>query len=470
MNAAALRLWFLSLAALFAASCTSLRLQPDQRELAADAVPEHFAEGLPTVTPGVRWWEDFGSAELNHLMDLAFQGNLDVAQAWARVRQAEFQAVQANADGRIQATGSASADATRVRGDSSKSFGLGLALSYEVDLWGRIRASANAAELAAQASEQDVQGTALALSGTLAQTWLDYRTALARIAVVENQIDTGQKQLELLQMQQRQSISDAVDVLQQRQQIASLASSLPPLRESQAALELQLRLLLGLPPYAPLDLAAEELPAMPEALALGLPSRLLEQRPDIRAAWFRLRAQEWTVTQTEAARLPTFDLTGSGSYGADRLENLFDNWALNLAGGLAAPLLDGGRRKAASEQAAALADERFLAYRQTVLAALHEVADALAREHWRRVYLERLEEELRLATETLQETQRRYRSGLSDYLPVLTALASQQKTELALVGARADLLGNRIDLCRAIGGQLLPTDLETTTTNSGDGK
>lgn len=469
MTAAALRPCILCLAALFAASCTSLRLQPTHRELAADTVPEHFAEALPAVVPEVRWWEELGSEELSRLMATAFAGNLDVAQAWARLRQAEAQTVQTAAAGKLQATGSTSAGTTRVRDDESKSFGLGLALSYEIDLWGRIRAGERAAGLAAEASGQDVQATALALSGTLARTWLGHRATQARIAVVENQIATSQKQLELLQVRQRQALSNAVDVLQQRQQIAALASSLPALRESQAALGLQLRLLLGLPPQAPLELAAAaDLPAMPGALALGLPSRLLEQRPDIRAAWLRLRAQEWTVVQAEAARLPALNLTGSGSYGADRLEDLFDNWALNLAGSLAAPLLDGGRRKAAGEQAAALADERFLAYRKTVLAALHEVADALAREQWRRAYLERLDEELRLATETLEETQRRYRSGLSDYLPVLTALASQHKAELALVGARADLLANRIDLCRAVGGQVLSVDAAPATTNSGD--
>lgn len=471
MKATALRPWIACLAVLFTVSCTGLRLEPTHRELAADAVPANFAGDGPAVTPDVRWWEELGSPELNRLMDAAFRGNLGVAQAWARLRQAEAQTVQAEAAGKIQATGNTSASTTRVRGDSSKNVGLGLSLSYEADLWGRIRASARAAELATQASGQDVQATALALSGSVAQTWLGYRAAQARIAVVENQIATSQKQLELLQVRQRQALSNAVDVLQQRQQIAALASSLPTLRENQGALGFQLRLLLGLPPQAPLDLAAEGLPAMPEALALGLPSRLLEQRPDIRAAWFRLRAQEWTVVQAEAARLPALNLTGAGNYAAEHLENLFDNWALNLAGSLTAPLLDGGRRKAASEQADALADERFLAYRSTVLAALHEVADALAREQWRRVYLERLEEELRLAGETLEETQRRYRSGLSDYLPVLTALAAQQRAELALVSARADLLGNRIDLCRAVGGQVLPAATDPTTKpSSGDGE
>jgi NodT family efflux transporter outer membrane factor (OMF) lipoprotein len=340
--------------------------------------------------------------------------------------------------------------------DSSNSFSLGLSAAYEVDLWGRIRASVNSADVAAQASEQDVQATALALSGSLAKVWLQYRSALARVAVTEGQIETGNKYLDLLRVRQRKSLSDHVDVLQQQQQVASLQSSLPPLRESLASLGLQLRYLLGRPPQAPLELGTGGLPDLPAELAVGVPARMLAERPDVRGAWLTLRAQEWTVTEAEADRLPALSLTGASSFNSPRFETLFSNWILNLATGLTAPLVDGGRRRAVVTQQQALADERFLDYRDTVLTALHDVADALSRETWKRAYLTRLDAELRLAQQTLDETQRRYRNGLSDYLPVLTALSSLEKVELGMVSARADLLSNRIDLYQAVGGQLLP--------------
>ncbi len=461
-------------------SCARLRPQVAHRELPADAVPASFGE-VPAVPVPARWWEEFGSPELNRLMDEAFAGNLNVAQAWARLRQVQAQARQAAADGKLHLTGSGEAGTSLARRetngslgrDSSNSFSLGLAASYELDLWGRIQASDQAATLAAQASEQDVQTTALALSGTLAATWLQYHYTLARIAVVEGQIDTGRKYLELLQVRQRKSMSDAVDVLQQQQQVASLESSLPPLHETVASVGLQLRYLLGRLPESPLDLTTGGLPELPPTIAVGVPARLLEQRPDIRAAWLRLRAQEWTVVEAQADRLPAITLSGSGSFSSAAIDQLFNTWALNLASSLTAPLVDGGRRRAAVDQAQALADERFLAYRDTVLAALHEVADALVREQWKREYLARLGTELRLATETLDETQRRYRSGVSDYLPVLTALSSQQKAELARVAALADLLSNRIDLCQAVGGQVVPDPATATTATEpipGDGE
>jgi NodT family efflux transporter outer membrane factor (OMF) lipoprotein len=460
--------------AMMVVSCATMpplrRPVPHHRELAEATVPEAFAATTPTVAAKERWWQEFGSDELNRLMDEAFAGNLDVSRAWARLRQAQAQASRATAAGKLQIVGSADASTKRVRQetngssdrDSSNSFSLGLVASYEVDLWGRIRAGVQSAELAAQASERDAQATALVLSGNLAKAWLQYRSAMARIAVVEGQIETGRKYLELLRVRQRKSLSDTVDVLQQQQQVASLESALPPLRESLASLGLQLRYLLGRPPQAPLELGRGGLPEMPADLALGVPARMLAERPDIRAAWLRLRAQEWSVTEAEADRLPALSLTGTGSFSSPRFESLFSNWVLNLASSLTGPLMDGGRRRAVVRQENALADERFLDYRDTVLGALHEVADALSRETWKREYLTRLDAELRLARQTLDETQRRYRNGLSDYLPVLTALSSLEKVELGMVSARADLLSNRIDLYKAVGGQLVSAAPATT--------
>jgi len=452
----------------FLASCANFpalrRPVPVHRALAPGAMPTAFAADAPAVPVPERWWEEFGSEELNRLMGEAFAGNLNVARAWARLRQAEAQETTAASAGKLQLFGGAGAGISRSRReangsserDTSNSFSLGLSASYELDLWGRIRASSRSAELARQASAQDVQATALGLSASLAQTWIGYRTAQAQLRVVGEQIDTGRKYLELLQVRQRKSLAANVDVLQQKLQVASLERVLPPIQERAASLALQLRYLLGRPPHAPLELEVGDLPDLAAAVTLGLPAEMLARRPDIRAAWFRLRSQEWAVAATEAERLPAVSLTGSSSYASATFEKLFENWALNLATSLTAPLLDGGRRKAAVVREKAQADERFLDYRETVLGALHDVADALSNERWKRQYLVRLETELRLATETLDEAQRRYRKGLSDYIPVLNALSAKQRVELAVVSARADLLSNRVGLNQAVGGHVLP--------------
>ena len=450
--------------ALLLSSCTtltgSLRPQPAQRQLPAGDLPQAFAPPAPTVTPPERWWESFDSSELNALMDSAFSGNLSVAQAWARLRQARAQSIGTASDGKLQLTGAAEPSTTKTHDDmsgddSSNKFTGWLSATYEIDLWGRIKANSQASKLEVLASEEDVRATALLLSGQIADTWLQIKTAQAKLGVFKKQIATSRQSLDLLKMRQRKGLSASVDVLQQQQLVASLESGLPPLRESVATLRLQLAYLLGRSSDDGLTTGSASLPELPKLPSPGLPSSLLENRPDIRAAWLRLQSQEWTTVAARANRLPALKLIGTSTVNSSSVNTLFDNWALNLAANLTAPLLDGGQRKAEATRNRALADETFLAYRDTVLTAVTEVNDALVRERWKQSYLQRLETESAYATQTLEETRRRYRKGMSEYLSVLTALSSQQATERSLIAARADLLNNRIALYKALGGDWL---------------
>ena len=474
---AAMRLLVLPLAlpfvALLLVSCTlrhPFQLHPEPRpDAAADMVPQSFEAGTTKVAPPERWWESFQSTELDDLMNAAFAGNLQLASAWTRLRQAEALVRMARAEGRLQASGSASGNKTErrstVMGDSSvresHSGTLGLSLSYEVDLWGRIRASSEAALQRAKATRYDVDASALMLSGQVADTWLRLKSAQNEIRVLESQIATTRRFLEGLVMRQHKGMSAAVDVLQQKQQLANLESAVWPVRERLSTRRLQLAYLLGLPPDRAPACKSVGFPPLPPLPDPGLPATLLAQRPDIQAAWSRLMAQDWSVTAARADRLPALRLTGRGSTTAEDLPDLFDQWILSLAGDLVLPLLDGGRRRAEVERRRALADEYLLAYRDTVLTACHEVQDTLTTERWRARYVAGLEHELAVARETLDESRRRYLKGLSDYLPVLTALLSTHRTERLLVSARANLLVNRVALYRALGGTWT-TDVETS--------
>lgn len=460
------RLWQLAFALLVVvtSSCGPLRsplaLGPEQRELPSSDLVQEFPVDHVTITMPSRWWESFGSEELNALMAQAFADNLSVAGAWARLRQARATARIAGSEGKIQLNGKGDTGTTRTdrRGSATggtkttNSLSAGLALSLELDLWGRIGASSRAAELTAVATEKDVQATALALSGQLTSAWLELRATRLELTVLSAQIDTSRKSLELLEGRQRKAMSALVDVLQQRQQVASLESAVPQLQGSIALQKIRIAYLLGKPADVELELLPEDLPRLPPIPSIGLPSELLANRPDVQAAWRRLEAQEWTVAAARANRLPTLSLAGAGTLSAPKLADLFDTWVTTLAASLTAPISDGGRRRADVARNRALADERFIAYRDTVLTALGEVTEALTQESWQSEHLSRLQVEAEIATRTLEETQRRYRNGVTDYLPVLTALSSQQRTERALVAARSSLLINRVALCQALGG------------------
>ena len=447
---------------LLTVSCASLRspfaLTPNQTGLAADDLPAAYS-GQGTVPAPEHWWTAFGSEELNGLMTEAFAGNLDLAQAWARLRQAESSVTVVRAQGSPQVTFSGSTSRTEASStgsaDSRTAYATGLNISYEVDLWGRIRAESQASELAAQATAADVRATALVLSGQIAGTWIDLRATQAELAVVAEQTRTAHQYLELLKTRQRKALSAAVDVYQQQQQVKALESAAIPLRGTATVLQLQLAYLVGKPPQTRAGVANATLPDLPPLPDSGLPAALLAGRPDIVAARLRLQAQEWTETAARADRLPTLALSGSGDLSSERLADVLDNWALNLVAGLTAPILDGGRRRAEVARNQALADERLLAYRDTVRNAILEVEQALAEERWRQSYLASLKGELETAGSTLEETQRRYLKGMTDYIPVLNALAAKQQAERQLVTARADLLTNRATLCQALGGSWL---------------
>jgi outer membrane protein TolC len=245
----------------------------------------------------------------------------------------------------------------------------------------------------------------------------------------------------------------ALDVLQQRQVVEEIRSQIPLVQAEEALLTNELAVLLGRYPGAGIGITRAEIP-VPDALPpSGIPADLLALRPDVRAAGLRLSAADWRVSAARANRLPAVRLTGLGAYGADDFDRLFDNWILQLAGDLTAPLFDGGRRRAEVDLQRALADESLWAYRSTVYNAVKEVEDALSSEHYRREHIRILETRLTTADRALAQAVERYRRGLSDYLPVLTQILAYQGLERDIVLQRTRLLIDRIGLYRALGGR-----------------
>jgi outer membrane protein TolC len=221
----------------------------------------------------------------------------------------------------------------------------------------------------------------------------------------------------------------------------------------------ELAVLLGRPPRAENLPEVRTLPPLPPLPDTGLPAELVARRPDGRAAARRLEASDLDLDAAQADRLPALRLTASAAYASDDPGTLFDNWLLNLAAGLTMPLLDGGRRRAETDRTAAVREERVARYREAVLAAFREVEDALVRERRLREEAAALGEELDCGRKALTEARALYVKGQTDYLRVLTALASVQLLERRRISAEANLLRNRVALYRALGGGVLDAPL-----------
>jgi len=465
------------------ASCSPYA--PETRKSPEGQLPQIFSLYKEEGAHPQNWWEEFGDAELNAMVEEALSDNFTLQEAWARLRQANARVIQersylypdlnaipgylirrqttTNDTSQVGTTGRTGMPIEPVTRETTESFTLGITSSYELDLWGKIRSDVEAERLTATATREDLNTAAMSVAAEVTQRWVEIISQRMQKQLLEKQLQNNNTYLELVDLRFRKAMVSALDVYQQRQVVERVKAEIP-LVEAQEQLRLhELALLMGKPPRAWPQISRDELPFPAQIPAIGLPADLLANRPDVRAAGVRLRAADWQVAAARANRLPSLRLSGQASYGADQLHLLFDNWLLSLAANLAAPLFDGKRRVAEVDRTKAVVDERLLAYRRTVLTAIKEVEDALIQEEKQREHIKALKQQIETARKALNEAGERYLKGLNDYLPVLTQLLSVQNLERDLIRRQAELIIDRVSLFRALGGTWM-NDLQPNKT------
>ncbi|MET0066953.1 MAG: TolC family protein [Candidatus Thiodiazotropha sp.] len=445
----------LSLLVLLFAGCSAV---PTREELPIEA-PEAFSQTGGDRVVAERWWLDLQDTSLDGLIEQALADNFSLRAAWARLRQAEAVARREGA-ARLPSV-DLNGSLTRSDGSDSRattSRQLGLYAGYEVDLWGRVKASADAAALDAGASQADLRTAALSLSATLADSWYQLVEQRVQIALIGRQLELNRQLLKLIEGRFRTGQVTASDVYRQRQLLAQTEGEMAQAETRLKTLEHQLLILLGAAPGSqslPMD---ADLPVLLPLPSTGVPSELLNRRPDLQAALLRLRASDARAAAAVANRYPRLDLSAAlitpGATGG-----VFDGWLGNIVTQLSAPLFDGGERRAEVARTEAVVRESLNDYAQTLLEALGEVEDALVAEAGQRRYLASIESQLEaLETVAVQEGQR-YFQGDADYLSVLDAMRSRQALERQQVSARRELISQRIALVTALaGGWSMPSE------------
>ncbi len=423
-------------------------------------IPQTYSFYSQEGEPPEKWWTSFKSPELNQWVDTALNEGFTIRKAWARLEQAEATAKKQGAARLPGLNAIAGAEHSRSwtgteKGSTlnrSDDFSFGLAASFELDLWGRVKSQTQSAGLLAMASRSDLHAAAVSVAGEVTATWLDLILVAEEIEVVKKQLSTNQDILYVLDLRVLHGQASLLDILQQQEVIAATKALLPPLYATQSTLQTKLAILTGQPPGQQFSLAETFLPDLPPVPATGLPAELLAARPDIQAAGLRLESSQWTIAAAKADRLPNITLSATGTYGATSLDDIFDSWIAQLAGNLLFPLFDGGSRSAELERTKAVAKERLAEYEETVFTAIKEVEDALVAEIRQGEKYIATKKQLEAARMGLAEAQRRYLAGIDDFLPTLQAINSVQSLERSLLAEQATLLNNRVALYRALGG------------------
>lgn len=417
--------------------------------------PESFSANGEKILPQ-RWWLSFADPALDRLMARALAGNLPLKAARDRLDQAEAIAVKAGAErfpaGSLEASGARAWRDQNGANVTQNNFLVGFRASYELDFWGRVRSGSAAANLDALARAEDLNTAGIILSSQVADTWYSWLEQNGLQLLLNEQLETNGKILELVTLQFRTGQAGVADVLQQRQLVEAGRGELALAAARTRVLEHLIDVLAGEPPGSRVAGSASAPVALPPLPSTGVPAELLQRRPDVRSAWFRLQAADQRVAAAIADRFPRISLSGRVETSADQVNVLFQDWLSTLAANLVAPLFDGGRRLAEVDRASAAAAEALHDYGQTILVALAEVEDALVRERKQNDYLASLDKQLELARLAEASLRDRHIQGTVDYQRVLTARLSTQSLQRRHLTARRELFGTRIALCRALAG------------------
>jgi len=403
-----------------------------------------------------KWWQSFNDPVLDGLIDRALTSNNDLAAAAIKVRRARLQSglTDTNLTPTVTAGGTSSLSRDLKTGAHSQTHNVSAALSYELDLWGKLASARDADSFEAQATEFDRLSTALSLIGTTATDYWQIGYLNQLIAISQASIEYAEKTVALAEVKYRAGAASALDLVQARQALASqrAAAELLVLQRTQARNALAL-----LFDQAPQN-AVPEPKLLPDAVlpevAAGLPASLLGRRPDLRAAELRLRELLANVDTTRASFYPSFTLTGSLGSSSTSLLNVLQDPVGVLGAGLTLPFVQWNTMTLSVKISDTHYQEAVLNFRQALYTSLGEVENALSGRDRYLAESVQLEQALALARSAEALLEVRYRAGLTNIQFWLDAQETRRSAEKALLENRLNRYKNTVTLYQALGGDL----------------
>ena len=468
MTSRLLKLAPLLLSGLLLSACA---IGPDyQRPESAAAEDYKEAAGWTRANPSDAlargaWWELYGDAQLNGLVEKLNSSNQTVAQSEAQFRQA--QALVRSARGAFlpsadlsvgktrssQGTGSSNSSLTSSSSGIRDTLNAQVGVSWEADVWGKLRRGLEANEASAEASLADLAAMRLSQQSELVQNYLQLRVIDEQKRLLEATVEAYQRSLKMSENQYRAGISGKDAVAQAQTQLRTTQASLIVLSWQRAPFENAIAVLTGQAPSGFNLAEASDVPKLPQ-IPVSLPSQLLERRPDIASAERSVIAANANIGVAKAAYYPDFSLSLSGGYSSSQYQDWISvpNRFWSVGPKIALPLFDGGQRSAEVDRNEAAYDQTVAKYRQTVLDGLREVENYM-------VQLKVLgdesvvqEQALESARESLRLTNNQYKAGLIAYLDVVSVQTTALSTERSVLNLLQSRLIASVQLIAALGG------------------
>lgn len=409
----------------------------------------------------VQWWRRFNDPTLDALVEEALNHNMDLEQAMARVEQARAQLGTARSNLAPTPALNGSASHTLAAHDTrTNEYGAsGGIASWELDLWGKYRNSAKSAQAQLLASEAARDAIRLSVAGNTAKTYFQLRAAALQEGTAERVLRTREESHKIYVNRYEQGLINELDLLRDEAEVETARNSLYTARIARDAAESALAVLVGRSPadimqpgavgHGDLKMALPTAPVLPA----GLPSDLLERRPDIRQAEELLKSTNFQIGVAKASYFPSLSLTGLLGVVSPQLNSLFspDGKYTQGSGSLLAPL-DIWRTKSSVAGAEAQKREAVASYQQTVQKAFQDMRNALTGQEQYALAVESQGRQVQVLSEAVTHARNRFDNGYSSYLDLLDAERSLFSAELNLYSTRANQLSSIVDVCLALGG------------------
>lgn len=429
-------------------------------------LPDQYAAAPLSAAPAVasNWWTLFGDATLDELVRQALASSPDALIAAARIEEADAVLRQVDAALLPQVDGSVAGTRNRISQTTAtpipstapitrSNVKMALSTSFELDVWGRLRRASEAARAQALGTRYASDTVSLSLAASVAQAYLSLRALDAQILVNTDSVTAQARSAQLTRTRFEGGIVSQLDVQQAEGELATYTAAQIQLEKNRALAENLIGLLVGQPglKLAPADLRSLPVPPVPPA---GLPSALLEGRPDVRKAETDLIAANAKIGVAKAALFPSITLTGNFGRESKDLSQLFSapSAIWSLGAGITQPIFEGGRLRAQVDQVSAQQTQTLETYRKTVQTAFREVNDALVTVRQNAEAEDAYGKAMTAAQRALKLAQARYDGGYSPYLEVLTAQRTANDATLAWVQNRQARLNASVDLFKALGG------------------